>query len=100
MNYLKQLEQKDNSHVEEESDSRDNYENPKVILIHDESSDVEEFILVASRKKRRQNNKSVKMSAEKIKNRQDQGHLGKQKTKGRKSCIASRTKTSRPKKNS
>jgi len=68
------------------------------IWLDEDSSDSIEFTLVESRKKKRQNKKSVMISLEKGSSDQDQEHLGKLK-KGRKPSNAFATKNTKFKKN-
>jgi hypothetical protein len=56
--------------------------------LQEESSEPEDFILVESRKKRRENRKSLKISLLKQGNRQDQEDPGLLKRKGRKPHLA------------
>jgi hypothetical protein len=57
--------------------------------LHEESSEREDFILVESRKKRRENRKKIKISPLKQVVNQDQEVPGLIKKKGRKPCNAS-----------
>lgn len=70
--YLKQSENKQPSQTE--SVGNEPVENAPLELewLHDESSETEDFILVESRKKRRESKKKVKISPEKKLKKQDQ----------------------------
>jgi hypothetical protein len=73
--YMKQLEKNDTHYIVSVENATDLAEAPALTWLHDESSEAEDFILVESRKKRRQKNKSVKISPGNGKKRQDQEHL-------------------------
>jgi hypothetical protein len=73
---------------------------PELIWLEDESSTTEDFILVESRGKKRQNKKSVKFSLESSKLKQDQVKLGMLSKKGRKPSDAFSSKNVKSKKKS
>ena len=98
--YLKQLElNAQDTDVKDKKCSEGN-DVSEPIWLDGESSDSMEFTLVESRKKKRQNKKSVMISLEKGSSKQDQEHLGKLTKKGRKLSNAFATKNTKSKKKS
>ncbi|XP_066354675.1 uncharacterized protein [Miscanthus floridulus] len=93
--YQKQLDQKQKSQTDTvETEQKEGS------TMQEESSEPEDFILVESRKKRRENRKNLKISPLKQGRRQDQEDPGLTKKRGRKPCIAPSSRNPRNKKKS
>jgi hypothetical protein len=86
--YKKQTVQKQKSQTDTVETEQKEGTHTKLDWLQEESSEPEDFILVESRKKRRENRKSLKISPLKQGNRQDQEDPGLLKRKGRKPYFA------------